>query len=77
MTEPTSSEHTIVFENKNDEVTGRSIPQEDGSDLTLHLQYNAADRILTGSWQEKTSQEGAYKGAVFYGACDRPREALN
>lgn len=67
-TEMTSREHSVVFERENDELVGRSMPQQDGSELTLHLRYNAADRILTGLWQVKTSQETTYKGAIFYGA---------
>src|SRR5688572_25629323 len=46
---------------------GRSLPDESGSELTFHLEYDTVDRILTGTWMEKTSPEGQYKGAVFHG----------
>jgi hypothetical protein len=63
-----AGEHIVVFEVENENTIGRSLPQKDGSELTLQLHYNEADCTLTGTWQEKTSPTGLYGGVVFYGA---------
>lgn len=55
-------------ETEGTQVLATSQPQADGSEVTLRLDHNADDQMLTGTWQEKTSPGGHYKGAVLYGA---------
>lgn len=66
--EPISSEHIVVFDGNDKDIVGRSIAQEDGSELSLNLHYDEENSTLTGTWQEMTSPEGIYRGAAFHGA---------
>ena len=65
---PKTYEHTIVFSRKANGIIGYSQERDSGSELVLRLRYDAEDSALTGTWGEKTSLDGAYKGAVFHGA---------
>lgn len=41
---------------------------EDDSTLSMLLVYSHETNTLTGTWEEHTSLNGLYKGAVFHGA---------
>lgn len=62
-----TSQHTMMFEHDN-HLVGRSLPQADGSELTIELQHDADTNTLSGTWMEATSPTGQYRGAVFRGA---------
>ena len=59
-------EHFVQFFRAGNELVIQSTPNESGSYLIMRLTLD--DRILTGTWHEYTSQEGHYKGAIYYGA---------
>lgn len=65
--EPISDEHIITLTQIGRSVTAVSHPQEDGSTLQLNLHYNPDTRTLSGSWSERTSPDGRYKGRIFSG----------
>lgn len=61
-----ASEHIIIFKKEGDVYIGISQPLPDGESVEIRLQ--ADDTAFTGTFQEKTSSAGHYKGAVFHGA---------
>lgn len=60
-----ASEHTVVLSVEGNLATGESTPQQDGSSISLQLEFDPENRTLTGSWREATSPTGSFKGAVF------------
>lgn len=58
--------HKLILKAKNAEIVAESLPQKDGSQLTMRLIHESG--ILTGTWKEVTSREGEYSGKVFHGA---------
>lgn len=60
--------HVLTFSAQNaNEWLCKSVPQPDGSEVVLKLHYDKESSTLTGTWTEKTSPTGAYKGKVFHG----------
>jgi hypothetical protein len=47
------------------EIYGQSLPHSTESRLQLNL--SVANSIATGTWMERTSPEGYYKGVTYYG----------
>lgn len=47
------------------QLVGRSVPHPSGSELTLAL--TAEGRVVSGTWVERTSPTGHYRGASFRG----------
>jgi hypothetical protein len=62
-----SSEHVVLFEARDGLIVGNG-KDEMGSRLTLELEYDGENKVLTGKWREATSPSGEYAGAVFHGA---------
>ncbi|WP_152991204.1 helix-turn-helix domain-containing protein [Frankia sp. R43] len=61
-----SDEHYVVFRQQGGQVTGQSLPHSQDSRIGFNL--SLAGSVLTGSWTERTSPTGYYKGATYYGA---------
>lgn len=59
-------EHHVVLHHQGDHVSGQSLPNSLNSLLTIDL--SVADSVATGTWVERTSPTGYYKGAVYRGA---------
>lgn len=65
--EPQISEHTITFTTEEaNKWVGKSLPQDDGSEVTLTLTQNGDE--FKGDWQEHTSSTGSYGGQELGGA---------
>jgi hypothetical protein len=58
-------EHTIRLRHAGGRIFGTNNPEERESRLTLDLSLNGA--IATGTWTERTSSVGYYRGAVYHG----------
>lgn len=63
-----ASKHTLLFTRQGSVLSGKSMENDEGSVLTMKLEYNKERKILTGRWDETTSQSGNYRGFHFYGA---------
>lgn len=61
-----SDVHYVVLRQQGAAVTVESIAQESGSELGMSLMVDGM--TATGSWEERTSPTGYYKGAVYRGA---------
>lgn len=59
-------QHYVVLNQQENHVSGHSLPNSLSSILTLDL--SVADSVATGTWVERTSPTGYYKGAVYRGA---------
>lgn len=59
-------EHFVVVKQHGTSLTAESVPAENGSVLNLDLRL--AGSVATGTWSERTSQSGYYRGAVYHGA---------
>ncbi|RZS39009.1 hypothetical protein EV193_104220 [Herbihabitans rhizosphaerae] len=59
-------EHYIVIRQQGNKLTGESVPAENGSVLTLDLVVSGS--VATGTWAERTSPSGYYRGSVYHGA---------
>jgi hypothetical protein len=59
-------EHYVVINQQGSQLSVRSLPNSLHSLLTLELAVN--DSTVTGTWVERTSPTGYYKGAVYRGA---------
>lgn len=57
--------HYVVMREHGDQLVGQSVPHTTGSQLEIALSINSA--IATGTWTERTSATGHYRGAVFHG----------
>ncbi len=60
------SEHYIVLRQDENRLAGESVPAVNGSVIRLDLIVDG--QIVTGSWVEKTSETGHYRGSVYHGA---------
>ncbi len=60
------SEHQVSLKHEGAKVIGKSLSDPSGSKLKLDLELER--RFLTGTWREKTSPQGEYKGRIFFGA---------
>ncbi|MGH3695053.1 MAG: hypothetical protein ACRDRX_13880 [Pseudonocardiaceae bacterium] len=59
-------EHYIVLNQQKNQLSGQSLANSLHSLLTLDLSVN--DSTVTGTWIERTSPTGYYKGAIYRGA---------
>jgi hypothetical protein len=59
-------EHYVVINQQQNQLSGQSLPNSLYSLLTLDLAVN--DSTATGTWIERTSPMGYYKGAIYRGA---------
>lgn len=59
-------EHYVVMHQRGDSLTAQSVPAGNGSLLMLDL--NVRGTVATGTWAERTSPEGYYRGSVYHGA---------
>ncbi len=59
-------EHYVVLRQRGHQVSAQSLPNFLESVLTLDLVPDGS--ILTGTWMERTSPTGYYKGSVYHGA---------
>lgn len=57
--------HYVVLKKTDDGFVAQSLPNKEGSEVRLRLSVEKS--IATGTWTEKTSTEGHYKGAVYHG----------
>ncbi|GIH21265.1 hypothetical protein [Rugosimonospora africana] len=58
-------QHYLVLRQRGNQVVGESLPHSTGSHLDLELSLDAS--IATGTWTERTSPTGYYRGAVYHG----------
>ncbi len=58
-------EHYVVLRQQDHRMTGQSLPQSGDSRLKLNLSVNGS--IATGTWSERTSPAGYYRGATYHG----------
>ncbi|MGH3853745.1 MAG: hypothetical protein ACRDR6_09630 [Pseudonocardiaceae bacterium] len=59
-------EHYVVLSQQENHLSVQSLPNTLNSLLTLEL--SIIDSVVTGTWVERTSPTGYYKGAVYRGA---------
>jgi hypothetical protein len=57
--------HYVVLRQHGNRITGQSLPHTMDSRLKLDLSVNGP--IATGTWRERTSPTGHYRGAVYHG----------
>lgn len=58
-------EHYVVFRRQAGRLVGQSLPHSMDSRLRLDLSVDGS--IATGTWSERTSPTGYYKGTVYHG----------
>lgn len=58
-------EHYVVLRQDGTQITGESLPHTTGS--RLHLELTVDGMVASGTWSEKTSPTGHYRGAVYHG----------
>lgn len=58
-------QHYVVLRQQGNRLTAESLTHTTGSQLRLDLSHDGA--VVTGSWRERTSPTGYYKGAVYHG----------
>jgi len=59
-------EHYLVLREQENRLLGQSVPHSTGSQLSVELIVTPP--LVTGTWREKTSPDGYYRGAVYHGA---------
>lgn len=59
------NEHYVTITRKGNRLAVKSLPNSEDSQVYMHLTIE--DRIVSGSWEEKTSEGGAFKGITYYG----------
>ncbi|MCO1575173.1 hypothetical protein M8C13_05290 [Crossiella sp. SN42] len=71
-------EHYVVLRQHGARLVAQSLPHSAGSELRLELNLDAA--VATGTWRERTSLTGYYRGAVYHGTLqmvvDQPRRRM-
>lgn len=60
------SQHYVWLRQDGKEFTIESLP--DVNDSYLSARFVAHKNVATGTWEDRTAQEGYYKGYVYYGA---------
>ncbi|MEN3535838.1 hypothetical protein AAH991_12040 [Microbispora sp. ZYX-F-249] len=60
-----SENHYVVIRHHNDNMDGQSLANKAESDLRLRL--TTAGLVVTGTWTERTSPNGYYRGASYHG----------
>lgn len=63
---PQTSKHRIKFVQDDNVWVGTSLPNEEGSELTMTLRQDGNE--FKGDWHERTSADGNYGGREFGGA---------
>ncbi len=58
-------QHYVVLRQHGQRLTAQSLPHSAGSRLWLDLNVDAS--VVTGTWRERTSPTGYYRGAVYHG----------
>lgn len=58
--------HMVLLEQSGNQLLGKSLPHSMGSELELDL--NVKGVTVEGTWWEKTSPSGYYRGAEYHGA---------
>lgn len=59
------AEHYLIIRKQNGRLVGQSLPHSMDSHLRLDLSVDGS--VATGTWSERTSPTGYYKGAVYHG----------
>jgi hypothetical protein len=62
---PQVGEHKVEFIQDNEVWVGTSLPNDEGSELTITIRQN--DYEFKGDWHERTSPTGSYGGREFGG----------
>ncbi|WP_150246320.1 hypothetical protein [Nocardiopsis quinghaiensis] len=60
-----TSEHYVVLRQEGTHLVGQSLPHTTGSRLDLQLDLDKG--VASGSWSERTSPTGYYRGAGYHG----------
>jgi hypothetical protein len=61
--------HHVLLLQTGDRITGRSIsPNSLDPQSSMSLDLTVDRNIITGTWRERTGEEGFYRGATYYGA---------
>lgn len=61
--------HHILLLQTGDRITGRSVsPNSLDPQSSMSLDLTVDRNIITGTWRERTGDEGFYRGATYYGA---------
>lgn len=58
-------EHYVVLHQDTCDLRAESLPNNEGSQLKLQLSTDRS--VVTGTWTERTSMTGHYRGAVYHG----------
>jgi hypothetical protein len=58
--------HYVVLQQTGNQITAQSLPNS--TDSRLQFQLSIAGAVVTGTWIERTSPTGYYRGATYYGA---------
>jgi hypothetical protein len=61
-----TGDHYVVIRQQGNQLVGESVPAANGSVLSLDLALTGT--VATGTWSERTSLTGYYRGAVYHGA---------
>lgn len=61
-----ASMHYVVIRQAGSSLSVESLPHSTGSELTMSLSLDGVS--ATGTWEERTSPTGYYKGAIYRGA---------
>ncbi|MGH3938421.1 MAG: hypothetical protein ACRDTG_07255 [Pseudonocardiaceae bacterium] len=61
-----TGEHYLVMREQDNRLIGQSLPHSTGSQLWIDLVITSP--VATGTWREKTSPSGYYRGATYHGA---------
>ncbi|MEY9908025.1 transcriptional regulator with XRE-family HTH domain [Catenulispora sp. MAP12-49] len=61
--------HHVLLLQTGDRITGRSIsPNSLDPQSSMSVDLTVDRNIITGTWRERTGEEGFYRGATYYGA---------
>jgi hypothetical protein len=58
-------QHYVILRQQGNRMTGQSVPHSTGSRVELNLSVDGS--IATGTWSERTSSTGYYRGATYHG----------
>jgi transcriptional regulator with XRE-family HTH domain len=60
-----AAEHYVVIHQDGNDLTAESLPNNEGSQVRLAL--NVKRSVATGTWTERTSMTGYYRGTTYHG----------
>lgn len=63
--EELTGEHFVVLRHSSGGLAGQSLPNNENSELDLHMSLERA--VATGTWTERTAPSGYYQGATYHG----------